>query len=894
MFVSEDWNGSLGSADLASANDVGTEVSSFQDSNIFCLERVQLQFPVALRHMDVEKNILVMALTCDKLLLIDLDRPEEITDIDIPKKILAFGTTHKVFTSNTTHIMFVSTTFGDNCLVFPNHQVRILAKLKGMTFESALFLESSASTFELLLLATNGQISLLQVNVSDAQLKHIERSFTILQQLDGSEKPLLLQLYKQTLFIFTSRHIYRLNSENSDSLASFFSTDVNDRKPFFTVQRGEEFREIRFSPFPEAAYEKLYVCILTNKRIMKASIDDLLTETFSFSAVLELPTDSEKPVQRSVLISSFHIIYLEGDVLFAFNILNNQLVFKQTVPLLQRERILGLTEDREQRTFWIYTTEGIHEITITNEARDVARILFEQKDYERALTAAAESSPMRNLILIEYGEEMMKRGECERAAMLYADSSKSVEQVAVELLDHEQYDALRKYLWKKLRMTKKAMSVKRTLLVNWILELILSRFNKLDDEKQLTDDVSVFREKEKQLDVEFAKLLREYKDDLDKGAAYSITVNYGREEQLLQLATVMDDRSYIMSYWIQRENYEKALQTLQDGVDEETLVHHANALLTNRPSETVGIWKQQPNLNVHALIPALLSYNQKAGVPVEANAAIHYLHYVIDVLGCSDPTVHNTLFCMYAYQSRGNEEYLLKYIEKQGNNPLYDMDLGLRLCLQYECKKSAIKILVLLQLYSQAVDMALEEQDSDTAMNIASIPSDDKFLQKRLWRKIAQQLLAGHADVKTAVRTLSQSNVLSLSEILNMLPTDVDMDDIREHVCAELNNYRSAMEASTRDMEESDRITKALSRSFDERKKEVVQLDATQGCLHCNELLILKPFVVFPCKHAFHHACMIAHAPSTHVTDESVLDECQVCGPNATYKLIDEPFHDDF
>lgn len=82
MSLAEDWIDPNSSEDSDIQEDAELEYTADnpekEQRGVFSLEKVQLQFPVSIRCLAVENNILVMALTSDKLMIVDLERPEDI------------------------------------------------------------------------------------------------------------------------------------------------------------------------------------------------------------------------------------------------------------------------------------------------------------------------------------------------------------------------------------------------------------------------------------------------------------------------------------------------------------------------------------------------------------------------------------------------------------------------------------------------------------------------------------------------------------------------------------------------------------------------------------------------------------------------------------------------
>ena len=165
--------------------------------------------------------------------------------------------------------------------------------------------------------------------------------------------------------------------------------------------------------------------------------------------------------------------------------------------------------------------------------------------------------------------------------------------------------------------------------------------------------------------------------------------------------------------------------------------------------ETVNVWIQQRDLEPTKLTPALLSYNETIKVPLDQNQAIRYLRFAIDQLHSTDSSVHNALISIYAsHQTKEEELLLLEYLRKQLNPPYYDVDFALRLCLQFGRVQAGVHIYSSMELFEQAVDLALSAREFELAMVIADFPDEDPVRRKKLWLAIAEKVISEQDGMK--------------------------------------------------------------------------------------------------------------------------------------------------
>lgn len=133
---------------------------------------------------------------------------------------------------------------------------------------------------------------------------------------------------------------------------------------------------------------------------------------------------------------------------------------------------------------------------------------------------------------------------------------------------------------------------------------------------------------------------------------------------------------------------------------------------------------------------------------LEQNQAVRYLLFAIDQLGSMDPSVHNALISIYGSHPGKDERLLLEYLRRQPNPPFYDVDFGLRLCLQFHRVRSGVHIYSSMELYEQAVLLALDHDETELAMAIADSPEEDPVRRKKLWLSITEKVVSEEDGMK--------------------------------------------------------------------------------------------------------------------------------------------------
>lgn len=218
---------------------------------------------------------------------------------------------------------------------------------------------------------------------------------------------------------------------------------------------------------------------------------------------------------------------------------------------------------------------------------------------------------------------------------------------------------------------------------------------------------------------------------------------HGRTDVLLDYARLIEDHSIVLDHFIDEEDWSNALTTLASTRDLELYYRSAHELLCHVPEETVQQLMRRPELDPARLLPSLL-------LPSHPNASQHIKRYLSWLVkqGTStvDSSIHNTLLALHV--SDGTELSFLE--ETETEEPAYDLEHALRLCLAAKRTQACAVIYGKMSMYESAVDVALDVGDLDLAKTHADRAADheDEFLRKKLWKKIAGKLVKDKHDIQ--------------------------------------------------------------------------------------------------------------------------------------------------
>jgi len=564
----------------------------------------------------------------------------------------------------------------------------------------------------------------------------------------------------------------------------------------------------------------------------------------------------------SMILSQWHILQLIDGRVVATNRLDDTVVLDQVV-LESGQTAVGLVADIKKNTYWLFTNQEIFEIVITDESRDVWKIMLKAQQFEAA-SQYAKTAAQKDAVATASGDFLVGKGQYSEAAAVYGRSTKPFEQVALTFIDKGEQDALRKYLVTKLSTLKKSSTMQRIMVATWLIELYMAKLNTLDDtittKAELSETMNTV-ETQDQLSIirkEYQEFVSKYRLDLDRKTVYEIISSHGREEELLYFATVVNDYNYVLAYWVQRERWQEALDVLKKQTDSEVFYKYSSVLMAQVPVDLVEIMMRQTNLDARKLIPAFLNYNNITKVPLSQNQAVRYLLFEINQHQSTDAAIHNTLISIHASHPTTDESALLAYLEGQSmaHEQNYDADFALRLCIQHKRVQSCVHIYSSMGQYVQAVDLALKYDEVDLASNVADRSNTEPTLRKKLWLAIAKKVISRSSGIKAAIEFLRRVDLLRIEDLIPFFPDFVVIDDFKDEICAALEDYSRKIDELKKEMDDSEETAAHIKTDIKALEQRYAIVEPGERCYVCGLPLLARQFFVFPCQHAFHSDCL--------------------------------------
>ncbi|KAG8502091.1 hypothetical protein CXB51_000253 [Gossypium anomalum] len=780
---------------------------------------------------------------------------------------------------------------------------RVLSRLKGLVVNAVAWNRqqiTEASTREVILGTENGQLYEISVDEKEKREKYIKPLFEL------AELPEAIMGLQMETAIMSNGSRYYVMAVTPTRLYSF--TGIGTLETVFAsyLNRAVHFMELPvmvlseyevlllpFYPFSDLHFfikqrRAIHFAWLSGAGIYHGSLnfgaqhsspngDQNFVENKALLDYAKLSNGAEVVKPSSMAVSEFHFLLLIGNKVKVVNRISEQII--------------------EELQF--------DQVSVNDEGRDMWKVYLDMKEYAAALANSRDPlqrdqvylvQVLSSLHLVCQAEAAFSSRDFLRAASFYAK------------------DALRTFLLRKLDNLSKDDKCQITMISTWATELYLDKINRL----LLEDDTAlVNRNSEYQSIIkEFRAFLSDCKDVLDEVTTMRLLESYGRVEELVYFASLKEQHEIVIHYYIQQGEAKKALEVLRKPavpIDLQVKIkfpmsfpsHSAGwlagpciiffifyvtefliqfspvqykfapDLITLDAYETVEFWMASNNLNPRKLIPAMMRYSSEPHAKNETHEVIKYLEFCIHNLHNEDPGIHNLLLSLYAKQE--DDSSLLRFLQckfgkGQENGPdfFYDPKYALRLCLKEKRMRACVHIYSMMSMHEEAVALALQI-DPELAMAEADKVEDDEDLRKKLWLMVAKHVIeqekgTKRENIRKAIAFLKETDgLLKIEDILPFFPDFALIDDFKE-----MNDATHGADNIRNDIS-------ALAQRY-------VVIDRDEDCGVCRRKILaiggdyrmasgytavgsMAPFYVFPCGHAFHSHCLIAHV--TRCTNES-------------------------
>ncbi|CAI4046238.1 hypothetical protein SKDZ_12G1930 [Saccharomyces kudriavzevii ZP591] len=593
---------------------------------------------------------------------------------------------------------------------------------------------------------------------------------------------------------------------------------------------------------------------------------------------------------KDIVLTAFHILLLRNNTVTMVNQLNNDVVFHEAIPRQQSpgassdnsEKILGLVRDSEKETFWCFSNVNVFEIIIENETNSIWNLLVQDNKFDKAL--ALKGLTQRETESIKFSKAMYLF-HTTKDFNLAAQTLGSIKDlshlgdIALNFLQMKDYGNLNVLLIKQLDNVPWKST--QMVLSSWIVWNFMKQINDIELKINTTKTTSTDEDnllnwnlKLKKKSIELAKFLEEHLETLDNRTVYQIMSKQNRQNELLIFAKLINDMKFLLSFWIDQGNWYESLKILLTINNHHLVYKYSLILLLNSPEATISTWMKIKDLNPNKLIPTTLKFftnwqnnskliNTPSDYP--ENYSLTYLNWCVrEVPRICDPIIYNSILYMMITNPKNDvilENDIIKFMRSYENK--FDLNFQLRLSLKFKKTKASIFLLTRLNLFEDAIDLALKNNLVDDCKIIVNDEAliEDYKLRKRLWLKIARHLLVSmkDIDIKQLIRTIlnDSDEVLTIKDLLPFFNEYTTIANLKEELIKFLENHNMKMNEISEDIINSKNLKVEINTEISKFNEKYRILEPGKSCDECGKFLQIKKFIVFPCGHCFHWNCLI-------------------------------------
>jgi hypothetical protein len=160
------------------------------------------------------------------------------------------------------------------------------------------------------------------------------------------------------------------------------------------------------------------------------------------------------------------------------------------------------------------------------------------------------------------------------------------------------------------------------------------------------------------------------------------------------------------------------------------------------------------------------------------------------------------------------------------------VEFALRVFKRSHMYEAQIQVYGMMELYSEAVNLALENGKFALAKAYANLPEYDD-LKKKLWIEIAKNLLLQGKNVNEVISLTQESSVLKIEDLLPFFNEKIKIADFKDEICNSLKSYSDGIERLRAQMNKYATNSERLKAELNLSRSRYIQLPTNSHCLEC-------------------------------------------------------------
>ena len=596
------------------------------------------------------------------------------------------------------------------------------------------------------------------------------------------------------------------------------------------------------------------------------------------------------PIPKTVCQSKNHIFFLYHDCL----IIQNKLTKRIIHDVYLREPYLDMYYNQILNGIILYNEKGIYRIPLEHEFRYLFEDYIEIGNFAKALELLSKVDiNLKPKLHKIYADHLFEKQQFLEAASEYAFSDEILEDVCIKFLNTNNSLALVKYLAlinhfriKKIYSEKEknenndSRYIDNYLINTWILELLFG-INENVKKEELSPNIKYF--------------VRQANECFDINLIYFILNIYGKDKELQDFASLKLDYETIVLYLINQKKINESLTKINDylsfGIDsvntqlEKIFLNYANLFIKEYPKETINILQNHFKISYKDvdIIRILLSPNfyLLAGNPVNFNTLIKYIQTLIrkpikvgekELNLTKNQNLHNLYILLLSHIKEQNDKgelitYLKKPIEYYESTKKYNKNANIDEKVYFDLyfakkifEKKKVKkdikalclILYLLKLYSESIDIAINNKFEEDLLTFLVKNIPEPQLQKKIWIQIFESKKQNN-NLEEAKKIINESKgCLKIEDILPLIGDNVKISEFKDELKNCISNYERSRQLLRREIKEFNDSNDLINKDIEFSEKKAIKMNYTRlRCYRCNKSIKGPKFFLFPCQHIF-------------------------------------------
>lgn len=642
---------------------------------------------------------------------------------------------------------------------------------------------------------------------------------------------------------------------------------------------------------------------------------------------------SEAPI--AMACSQYHYFILHKDSLTIMSTINESVVaYYEGKELCDTGEVKGMIVERGGDNIYVYDSNSIRTISFGREGQDVWELYLEKNKYQEAYDICKKNRlPSLKYVAGLYGDFLFKQDKYEQAIDKYVESSKSFEEICLKYINKDCMPFLEKYLQYTLNKDfVKRSKMRKAILASWVLEHRLHIVNEKDREIELSNLDRNAKETEK---LRSSKPLRDFlaigEKILHSDVTYSLLQGHGRFREFVSYAELKEKYEDIILHHLNEGQFDSALMGLEKlrekgevlskmddskNLDEEggnrqkksmikseklpfdlirdIIYSHGHVLMYEMPEATLQFLDKRDRsgervveLDLTKLMPGFMK------VPVSRRiCVVEFLQDDCAKSGrCKDRSVHN-LYIMFmsdledevklAEYLSTQEEALKTQEMKEGQEAreiLFDTEFALKCFERNHLIRPQLKLYSMMGLYSNAVDLALNNNMIEEAKDIALKPEGETdevlHLKKKLWLQIAFHLIHIQETEECMRLTRESEGFLQIEDLLPHFDDGFRIELFKDEISDSLKGYVETIKKQKNDLNVYEKTAEEIKNELRHLRSRHFDLKGDEKCQECSRSIFGEEFYLFPCRHCYHKECLRKKAKTLGMIQDRELYEIE-------------------